>query len=104
MKKEIYDNLDYFNNLLEKFILNEYDSIAMLGYGIEDDKYFKFFLTVLIHSIYENSNDSLNYIDTWIFMILNGMVDRRYLNIALNYTFTKKIKIFFKDYFKKIKV
>lgn len=104
MKKEIYDDLDYFNNLLEKFILKEYDNIVILGDEIEDDKYFRFFLTVLIYSIYENSNDSLNYIDTWIFMILNDMVDRRYLNFALNYSFTKKIKIFFKEYFKKIKV
>lgn len=101
MKKEIYHNLDYFNNLLEEFITKEHEHISIIGEGIEKNKDFKFFLSVLIHSIYD---DSSNYIEMWVFMTLKDMVDQRYLRYASNYSFVKKIKNNFQKYFEGIKI
>ena len=64
---------------------------------INKSKNFKFFIAVMIYSLYQNDSKD-EFIEYWIFLVINDLVELEYLFIALNEKFILNIKKTFDKY------
>ena len=58
-----------FAKLLNEFLINEESYIKRIQEDAFTKKNFKFFMSALIHSVYQNDED--NFLKLWCFLIVN---------------------------------
>ena len=91
-----------FAKLLDEFLINEESYIKRIQKDAFTKKNFKFFMSALIHSVYQNDED--NFLKLWCFLIVNDLADIQYLFFASNINFIQRIKIQFDEFFRNIKI
>lgn len=70
-----------FAKLLNEFLINEESYIKRIQEDAFTKKNFKFFMSALIHSVYQNDED--NFLKLWCFLIVNDLTDIQYLFLHL---------------------
>jgi|GEM_PF-6422849 hypothetical protein len=88
---------DQFENLLNKILKDERNFLETINPKINKSKNFKFFIAVMIYSLYQNDSKD-EFIEYWIFLVINDLVELEYLFIALNEKFILNIKKTFDKY------
>ena len=88
---------DQFENLLNKILKDERNFLETINPKINKSKNFKFFIAVMIYSSYQNDSKD-EFIEYWIFLVINDLVELEYLFIALNEKFILNIKKTFDKY------
>lgn len=88
---------DQFENLLNKILKDERNFLETINPKINKSKNFKFFIAVMIYSLYQNDSKD-KFIEYWIFLVINDLVELEYLFIALNEKFILNIKKTFDKY------
>lgn len=88
---------DQFENLLNKILKDERNFLETINSKINKSKNFKFFIAVMIYSLYQNDSKD-EFIEYWIFLVINDLVELEYLFIALNEKFILNIKKTFDKY------
>ena len=96
MEKNFLSN-DQFENLLNKILKDERNFLETINPKINKSKNFKFFIAVMIYSLYQNDSKD-EFIEYWIFLVINDLVELEYLFIALNEKFILNIKKTFDKY------
>lgn len=91
-----------FSELLDEFLIKEKEHIKNIQEDAFSKKNFKFFMSALIYSVYQN--DENNFVKLWCFLVVNDLADIQYLFFASNQNFIQKIKEQFDDFFKNIKI
>lgn len=91
-----------FAKLLNEFLINEESYIKRIQEDAFTKKNFKFFMSALIHSVYQNDED--NFLKLWCFLIVNDLADIQYLFFASNINFIQRIKKQFDEFFRNIKI
>lgn len=90
MEKEFISE-EQFEELLNEILKDEGKFLKEVNSNIKKDKNFKFFIAVMIYSLYQN--DTMDeFIKYWTFLVINDLVEIEYLFIALNKEFILNIK------------
>lgn len=90
MEKEFISE-EQFEELLNEILKDEGEFLKEVNSNIKKDKNFKFFIAVMIYSLYQN-NTMDEFIKYWTFLVINDLVEIEYLFIALNKEFILNIK------------
>ena len=85
---------DQFENLLNKILKDERNFLETINPKINKSKNF---IAVMIYSLYQNDSKD-EFIEYWIFLVINDLVELEYLFIALNEKFILNIKKTFDKY------
>ena len=91
-----------FAKLLDEFLIKEEGYIKRIQEDTFTKKNFKFFMSALIHSVYQNDED--NFLKLWCFLITNDLADTQYLFFASNINFIQRIKKQFDEFFKELQL
>lgn len=91
-----------FAKLLDEFLIKEEGYIKRIQEYAFTKKNFKFFMSALIHSVYQNDED--NFLKLWCFLITNDLADIQYLFFASNINFIQRIKKQFDEFFKELQL
>lgn len=91
-----------FAKLLDEFLIKEEGYIKRIQEDTFTKKNFKFFMSALIHSVYQNDED--NFLKLWCFLITNDLADIQYLFFASNINFIQRIKKQFDEFFKELQL
>lgn len=91
-----------FSKLLDEFLINEEDYIKKFEEEAFSKKNFRFFMSALIHSVYQNDENA--FLKLWHFLIVNDLADIQYLFLASNINFIQKIKKQFDEIFKELQM
>lgn len=68
---------DQFENLLNKILKDERNFLETINPKINKSKNFKFFIAVMIYSLYQNDSKD-EFIEYWIFLVINDLVELEY--------------------------
>lgn len=93
---------DEFEELLDEFLMKEEKYIKKIQEDAFTKKNFKFFMSALIHSVYQNDED--DFLKLWCFLITNDLADIQYLFFASNINFIQRIKKQFDEFFKELQL